>query len=265
MYPFLSFLSAETMPDRAFSTKGWISMGAILVSLAVNMRQPFPSLREIGKSQLLHFQIAFQVVDILLQGDKGLFGMIQVQADQLCEPGQIAGRIPVIVLKNHFPDAVERIEDEMWVHLGVKGLHLIFSNLRVEAEFLAYLPHATPVNAQDGQRHDQTDHYEEPLAPPIGWRNQQDQVLYLLRPAVASRKKLYPDMVLAWRQVIKIHAALPVQQMPGRVGSGHYPIGETVSFRVDKIDGIKTHLGKTIGVSPVRRYPYYPVVPGQPY
>ena len=72
---------------------------------------------EIGKPDFFHFNISTDVVDELLQGNEIPSRMVEGIPDQLSKPTQIESRFVFVPEQYHLFDAVEAIEDKVWIHL----------------------------------------------------------------------------------------------------------------------------------------------------
>ena len=100
---------------------------------------------KICKTQLFHFKIAFQVFNILPQRNKCFHRILQIETDQLGKTTQESGGIFCVLEKNHFFNAVQRIENEMWIHLRMQCFHFIFSHQLIKIHFFTDLADTIPV------------------------------------------------------------------------------------------------------------------------
>lgn len=166
--------------------------------------------------------------------------MLQIKAYQVCKTAEIEGCIPGILVKYHFFDTFERIENKVRIHLCMQCFHLIFGHLPVKAHPFAQPADTVPVEIPCCTYQYDDPPADKPPGSPKGRLDNDPQFPDLFRPPVVGRKKFQGYTVFSRSQVAEIHAMLPVQQVPGSIGGRHNAIGKPVVFRASEIYRVKS-------------------------
>ena len=81
-----------------------------------------------------------QMVYALINCYKSLLRLFQACPDELRKFAQISAGILFLIFKDHLFDAIETVEDEVRIHLGMQSLDLHFCKVLLDGCIVSYLP-----------------------------------------------------------------------------------------------------------------------------